>query len=45
MGRHKRPSMDQLTKRVHKNARKDIIEYIEKRNSEELKKESKNETK
>jgi hypothetical protein len=38
MGRHKRPSMIQVTRRVHKNATKDVIEFIKKRNSEELKK-------
>lgn len=41
MGRHKRPSMIQITRKVHKNALSKVNEFIEKENQKELKKESK----
>lgn len=41
MGRHKRPSMVQITRKVHKNALSKVDEFIEKENQKELKKESK----
>ena len=45
MGRHKRPSMIQVTRKVHKNALDKIDQFIELQNTKELKKESKNEAK
>ncbi len=45
MGRHKRPSMIQVTRKVHKNALDKIDQFIELQNTKELKKESKNENK
>lgn len=45
MGRHKRPSMVQITRKVHKNSLSKVDEFIEKENQKELKKESKLKTK
>lgn len=41
MGRHKRPSMIQVTRKVHKNVIEKLDLIIDKMNEKELKKESK----
>lgn len=44
MGRHKRPSMIQITRKVHKNCLIRVDEFIEKENQKELRKEIKTKT-